>query len=57
MLEALPQGVYHKFTVPSKYRKDRATSLVMAVDAALELGRVDKVELAGELPIGMFVDM
>ena len=56
VLEAIPSGIYHKFTVPNKYRKDRATSLVMAVDAAIEVGRVDKVETTGELPVGFFVD-
>ena len=55
VLEAIPNGVYFKFTVPSEYRKDRATALVMAVDAANEYGRVDKTEVFGELPVGMYV--
>lgn len=55
VLEAVPSGIYHKFVVPSKYKKDRATALVLAIDGALEVGRVDKEEAAGELPIGLWV--
>jgi len=54
VLEAIPNGMFHKFVVPAKYRKDRATSLVMVIDAANDLNKVDKIEEAGELPIGMF---
>jgi len=56
VLEATPHGMYHRFEVPNKYRKDRATALVMGVDAAIDLGRIDKIELVGELPLGFFVD-
>ena len=55
VLEAIPQGMYHKFVVPAKYKKDRATALVMAIDAALEIGKVDKIEVSGELPVGLWV--
>lgn len=55
VLEAIPQGLYHKFTVPAKYRKDRATALVMAVDASIDLKHIDKMETAGELPVGFFL--
>ena len=55
VLEAIPNGQYHKFIVPSKYRKDRATSLVMAIDAAIDMSKVDKIEISGELALGFFV--
>lgn len=57
VLEAIPNasGTYFKFTVPAKYKKDRATSLVMANDAALDLAKSDRVETFGELPVGFFV--
>lgn len=58
VLEAVPNasGTYFKFTVPAKYKKDRATSIVLANDAALEIRRKDKVETSGELATGFFVE-
>lgn len=55
VLEAQPSGVYHKFVVPPKYKKDRATALVMALDAALDINKADKIEEMGELPLGIWV--
>ena len=55
VLEAIPKGAYLRFTVPSKYRKDRATALVLSLDGALELGKGSKVTKVGELPVGQWV--
>lgn len=55
VLEAQPSGAYHKFIVPSKYKKDRATALVLALDGGLDLNRIDKTDDFQELPIGIWV--
>jgi hypothetical protein len=55
VLQAEPSGMYYKFTVPPKFKKDRATALVMAVDAALDLTRSQDAAPIAPLAIGNWV--
>lgn len=55
VLEAIPQGMYHKFEVPSKYKKDRATSLVLALDGIVDSNKSGRFAFNKELAVGFFV--